>query len=173
MCSRTSLAGKPFIIPSHYDLIWCLRPQSKTSTFPTCAFYPRNPFGSDIILYTASCHAGARLFRSLGVSLVPHPICRVLAMTGWPAVRMRSSKLGPHTLSAVTAQPAHRTPRGPPCLVHGGAPSLQRTDISLYHFLSAPYLFYLFSYGPFHCATICHHFQTFQTDSALFYDECL
>lgn len=124
-------------------------------------------------LYSASCHAGARLFHSLEVSLVPHPMCRVLAMTGWPAVRMRPSKNGPHTQPAATAQPAHRTPRGPPCLVHGGAPSFQHTDISLHHFLPTPYLFHLSSSGPLHCAVISHHSQTFQTDSGLFYDECL
>lgn len=82
---------------------------------------PRLSLGSerDNILYGASCHAGARLCRSPGVSLALHPICRVLTMTGWPAVRMRSSRLGPHTLLTATAQPAHRTPKGPPCLVPG------------------------------------------------------
>lgn len=121
---------------------------------------PRLSLGSerDIILYGASCHAGARLCRSPGVSLALHPICRVLATTGRPAVRMRSPRLGPHTLLAATAQPAHRTPKGPPCLVPGRStkPSAHR-HISISFSLFAPSLFPLSS-GP---SPLCRHFSPF------------
>lgn len=123
---------------------------------------PTLSFGSDRddLLYSASCHVGARLVWSPGVSLAPHPICRVLAMTGWPAVCLRSSRLQPHTLPAATAQPAHRTPKGPPCLVprRSTKPSAHRHSASLYHFLSAPSPFPL-SPGPLHCAALFSPFS--------------
>lgn len=79
-------------------------------------------------------------------------------MTGWPALHMRFSRLGPHTLPAAIAQPAHRKPKGPPCLVPGTStkPSAHRhislsfSLCSLSHFLQVPFILLPF-------LTISHH----------------
>lgn len=63
---------------------------------------------------------------------------------------------GSHTLSAVIAQPTHRTPKGPPCLVPGKStkPSACRSFCVI---LSVSSYFPLSS-GPRHCAAISTHF---------------
>lgn len=122
----------------------------------------------DNILYSASCHAGARLSRSPGVSLAPHLICRVWAMAGWPALRMRSSRLGaPHPACCFSpAVSGH--PRDHHVWYRGGAPRLQHTHRHISISFSSPlHPVSALSSGPCHCAAISHHFQTFQTGSMM------
>lgn len=154
-----------------------MRSEHKTreETFSLSYLYSRS-LGSDRdnVLYGASCHAGARLFRSPGVSLVLHPICRGFShdwvarsahafLQTWgptPCLVLQPSRLAGHPRDhpvwywrRSTKSSAYR---------HISL-SLPLRSISVSSFLQAP----------LHCAAISHHFQTFQTGSGLFYDECL
>lgn len=86
-------------------------------------------------------------------------------MTVWPAVRMRSSRLGPHTLPAATAQPASQDTQG--TTLSGTREEHQPSAHRRYLYIISSPLF-------LQALSIVPPFLTiFQTGSGLFYDECL